>query len=952
MAGRIIFVSIALVLIALGLTVPFLPLQNVTATPAGTLSQVSSGLVHEDSLTSGGSGCTWDGSKDNSTSNINTDYWLIYGDAVNEGSTWTACEGSSGLWLGSEGSSQYGWAGIYAESPNETVMLFHADLTLPAKTIESGGDFNTGLYVQTANGLINYVACYANVLGPDEYQWGAEIATGNTQETTNNTEIWNGPVQTGTSSSTEDCTIVTNGANILYVYMDGTLVYGSTNAGLTNMPEPFNAYLEVESHDASQLLWASYTDYYSNLNSSVAVQGVPAGDTAEIFDGSTVEATATNTGSAVQTLYLGIAQYELPLAGTLEIVSGSNTVLASTSSTSFWGGDVYSYTPATTSSSSSSSTTSKSSSSSCGSSGCSLTVLSENTLGNTITGYYTELLTSSGSVVTDGFTPVTFTLSSGVGYEVQSDSYTVCTFSHWEGGGLSGSTTDPAPISITSPTTIEAVYSGSSCGPQTTNTTTTTTTTSTTPTSTSTTPTTTSTTSTTTSSTMSTSTTSTTSTKTTTTSSTSTTTTSSEPSSLAPDGSASTGCGYVTSCSVKLTTASSGPDVIIVGCNCYPISEASTFSVSDTAGLTFHSLAEISIGGNEFMEEWYAIAPSRLTSDTISVTSTDTGETWYGVVAFGISGANTANPFDPNPSLPVGQTNTLGCPSSLPCNTGVSTTNPNDFVFQIGGDTGSTLQTAGAGMTLIQATKAGEDIYGQYEVLSGTTLSSATLSFGTAQGYDFGVIAVAVQAGSATTTTTSTTPTTTTTTSTTPTTTTTTSTTSTTPTSTSTTPTTTTTTSTTPTTTTTTTTTTSSGAPSVTVESVNQDGQTITGYWTVLRTSSGTTVSTGYTTKTFTDVKAGTTYELELDSYTVCTFEYWQGTTNSGLLTFTATDGPQTFVGVYDCTNAAAPVSHSTTNLLTQASLPLGTASLVVGISLVVGGVDKYHKRGGRRSVP
>ena len=65
------------------------------------------------------------------------------------------------------------------------------------------------------------------------------------------------------------------------------------------------------------------------------------------------------------------------------------------------------------------------------------------------------------------------------------------------------------------------------------------------------------------------------------------------------------------------------------------------------------------------MQEWYAISQTPLTSDTISITTTDTGETWYGVVAFGISGANTASPFDSNSNLPVAQANNPSCPDSV-----------------------------------------------------------------------------------------------------------------------------------------------------------------------------------------------------------------------------------------------------------------------------------------------
>ena len=206
-------------------------------------------------------------------------------------------------------------------------------------------------------------------------------------------------------------------------------------------------------------------------------------------------------------------------------------------------------------------------------------------------------------------------------------------------------------------------------------------------------------------------------------------------SSIGIDGSASTGCGYVTSCSVSLTTTQSN-DLIIVGCDCYPVS--SSFSVRDGSGLTFVQRAsQLSIGGNQFIQTWYAVSSSPLSSDSISIVTTNTGETWYGMVVFAVTGANTANPF--LSGYPISQAN-LAC--SSPCNEGV-TAPAGTFVFQVGGDTGNTLQTAGTGMTLIQASRSGQDIYAQYQVLS-SALSSAKLSFGTPQGNDFGVVADAI----------------------------------------------------------------------------------------------------------------------------------------------------------------------------------------------------------------
>jgi hypothetical protein len=212
-------------------------------------------------------------------------------------------------------------------------------------------------------------------------------------------------------------------------------------------------------------------------------------------------------------------------------------------------------------------------------------------------------------------------------------------------------------------------------------------------------------------------------------------------SSAALDGSASNGCGYVTVCSVSLSTSESN-DIIVVGCDCWPSGTA--FSVHDGAGLTFIPReSQLSIGGNQFIQTWYAVSASPLSSDQISVTTAKTGEIWYGVTAFAVSGGNTTNPFVQG--FPISQAN-LNC--AAPCNTGVSAP-AGAFVFQIGGDTGSKLQTAGPGITLIQSSKSGQDVYAQYEVPAGG-LSSATVSFGTAQGGDFGAIVDALYSAGST----------------------------------------------------------------------------------------------------------------------------------------------------------------------------------------------------------
>jgi hypothetical protein len=85
-----------------------------------------------------------------------------------------------------------------------------------------------------------------------------------------------------------------------------------------------------------------------------------------------------------------------------------------------------------------------------------LTVDSQNTNGQTITGYHTELHNSGGSVVGTGFTPATFSVNEGQEYTVHVDNYGSCTFSHWED---TGSTDASRSIDLTGSDSITAVYS-------------------------------------------------------------------------------------------------------------------------------------------------------------------------------------------------------------------------------------------------------------------------------------------------------------------------------------------------------------------------------------------------------------------------------------------------------------------------------------------------------------
>ncbi|HKW04069.1 MAG TPA: hypothetical protein VJN71_02100 [Nitrososphaerales archaeon] len=94
----------------------------------------------------------------------------------------------------------------------------------------------------------------------------------------------------------------------------------------------------------------------------------------------------------------------------------------------------------------------------------------------------------------------------------------------------------------------------------------------------------------------------------------------------------------------------------------------------------------------------------------------------------------------------------------------------------------------------------------------------------------------------------------------------------------------------------------SSGGPSqVTVTSADQNGNPISGYYTVLYDSGSNVLGTGFSPRTFTQIKTGQTYSVKADSYGNCVFEKWSNGATSDPMSFTATSGAQSFIAVYDC---------------------------------------------------
>ena len=96
----------------------------------------------------------------------------------------------------------------------------------------------------------------------------------------------------------------------------------------------------------------------------------------------------------------------------------------------------------------------------------------------------------------------------------------------------------------------------------------------------------------------------------------------------------------------------------------------------------------------------------------------------------------------------------------------------------------------------------------------------------------------------------------------------------------------------------------------LTVDSVDQNGNAIFGYYSVLYDANGIPVETGltsagpalagFTTQTF-QTSAGQVYSLQVDSYGRCTFSHWSDGVTRNPRPFAATSNETAFTAVYDC---------------------------------------------------
>jgi hypothetical protein len=268
-------------------------------------------------------------------------YWHYAGSAIVKNAPYDLYKDTQGLHIGVKAPSNGTYAGFFAVNQETKAILFHAVVSSTLRVIPSNNYFQNGLYVQTSNGLVNYVAC-VSVTSHDKTVWSAVSATGDTGGAKQFHVLW-------TDSSpnqplTRECTVITNGQNYLKVYVDNVLAYSNNNLDLS-MPYPFLTFLEVQSSYNGKPLYGTYNDFYITSNENIDVtSSLPTATTVKLVDS---YGAVLASGSVVAgTASLNVGKYHFPLTANIVVYNSINAPLVSTTNpVNIFGGDVYSTIP-------------------------------------------------------------------------------------------------------------------------------------------------------------------------------------------------------------------------------------------------------------------------------------------------------------------------------------------------------------------------------------------------------------------------------------------------------------------------------------------------------------------------------------------------------------------------------------------------------------------------------
>lgn len=265
------------------------------------------------------------------------DYWIFGGNAESIHAPYDHLIDSEGMHIGVQAPKRGVYAGHSAEVPPTNGTLFHSKITTPKSYIPNGY-LQNGLYVQSSSGAPNFVTCIVITSASGKLTWAVTHTSFDVNGISKYKVLWSDV--NPKPSLTRECTIITNGNDVLRVILDTTEVYSNYKSDL-QMNSPFSSYLETQSSHAEEKLYGTYQDFYITSGATIQVTNVP---------NYIVQMTLTDmsnnilaTGNVINgTGIIDVANFHFPFIANIHAIQNQRPVISTSSPVTIFGGDVYS----------------------------------------------------------------------------------------------------------------------------------------------------------------------------------------------------------------------------------------------------------------------------------------------------------------------------------------------------------------------------------------------------------------------------------------------------------------------------------------------------------------------------------------------------------------------------------------------------------------------------------
>lgn len=294
---------------------------------AGSINKIRSGLIISDPLDN-------DNLKKAEFEKSN-DFWILGGNAQELKAPYDYFMDKNGLHIGVRSPKSGTYVGSFAMAPPTAGTLFHSLITVPEKSIPDGY-LQNGLYVRGSSGPNNYLTCNA-VTNRDGTSWSVVYS----YEDSNGGSKFDFLFEDYDKNSplSRDCTIVTNGSNLLRVFLDETEVYSNYEMKM-NLPTPLMSSISIQSSYDKETLYGIFMDYYIALDTNIQVNNLPPSvDSLVLLDSSGKEIVSGTVENGLGTVDVG--KFNYPLIATIRAMDDGTPIASTSGAVNIYGGDNY-----------------------------------------------------------------------------------------------------------------------------------------------------------------------------------------------------------------------------------------------------------------------------------------------------------------------------------------------------------------------------------------------------------------------------------------------------------------------------------------------------------------------------------------------------------------------------------------------------------------------------------